>query len=277
MEIKNRKAQLVLFIIIVIVVLILILIISKVINYANRPVEEVQNLNVKKDDLTLNILGNYLTYCDVNEKYVDEGAQADINGKDISDDIIVSYYKDGRQVSFIDTRMIGRYIVRYDVRSGDDTKTVTRVVLVTDGEPPHLTVPDTVTITTDEAVNYDVEEGVIATDNSGYASYKCENTLSSTAGDYVISCIARDSNGNTTDRNRLIKVIDGIKFEYKDKLTIKYPINSKKNYTYMYSLDNGVSFKEASSDEAIDIKSGNVIALVLEDNNYVMSSTYYIK
>ena len=49
------------------------------------------------------------------EKYVDDGAKAYMNGQDISDDIIVSYYKNGRQVSFIDTRMVGEYIVRYDV------------------------------------------------------------------------------------------------------------------------------------------------------------------
>ena len=275
MEIKNRKAQLVLFIIIVVVLLILILIINKIINYANRPIEKLQNQNIEKENLTLNILGDYLTYIDINEKYVDDGAKAYMNGQDISDDIIVSYYKNGRQVSFIDTRMVGEYIVRYDVRSGKDTKMITRVVLVTDGEEPHLIVPDTVTITSDEVFNYDVESGVIATDNSGNVSFECENTLSNVPKNYIIKCVASDSNGNMTSRNRLIKVIDGIEFEFTDKLTIKYPIN--KNYTYMYSLDNGVSFKEASSKEVIDIEKGNVIALVLESNKYVMASTYYIK
>ena len=277
MEIKNRKAQLVLFIIIVVVILIILFILSKIINYVNRPVEEVQNLNVKNDGLVLNVLGNYLTYCDVNEKYVDEGAKASINGQDISDDVITSYYKNGRQVSAIDTRQVGTYIVRYDVRSGDKTKKVTRVVVVTDGKAPHLTVPDTVTITSDEAVNYDVENGVMVTDNAGEASFECKNTLSSVPGDYVISCMAKDSNGNKTTRNRLIKVINGIEFEYKDKLIIKYPINSKKNYTYKYSLDNGITWLNATSEEVLNVKSGNVIALVLNNDKYIMSSTYYIK
>ena len=45
----------------------------------------------------------------------------------------------------------------------------------------------------------------------------------------------------------------------------------------MYSLDNGDTWLEANSLETLDIKKGNVIALVLEDGEYKMSSTYYIK
>ena len=273
----NRKARLVGLVTIILIVLFVLFVINKMISYVNRPKEKVQNIEVKNDGFNLNINGNYLTYVEVNDDYNDEGAKASINGQDISDDVITSYYKDGRQVSAIDTRQVGTYIVRYDVRSGDKTKDVTRVVLVIDGKAPHLTVPDTVTITSDEAVNYDVENGVMVTDNAGEASFECKNTLSSVPGDYVISCTAKDSNGNKTTRNRLIRVINGIEFEYKDKLIIKYPVNSKKNYTYKYSLDNGITWLNASSEEVLNVKSGNVIALVLENDKYIMSSTYYIK
>ena len=246
-------------------------------NYANKPKEKLQNTNVKDNGLNLYLKGDYLTYVLVNDEYKDDGALSYWKGQNISDDIITSYYKNGRQVSAIDTRQVGTYIVRYDVRSGDKTKKVTRVVVVTDGKAPHLTVPDTVTITSDEAVNYDVENGVMVTDNAGEASFECKNTLSSVPGDYVISCTAKDSNGNKTTRNRLIKVINGIEFEYKDKLIIKYPINSKKNYTYKYSLDNGITWLNATSEEVLNVKSGNIIALVLDNDKYIMSSTYYIK
>ena len=85
---------------------------------------------------------------------------------------------------------------------------------------------------------------------------------------------AKDKSGNETVKKRLIKVIPGIEFLDKDELIINYP--SGDNYTYMYSLDNGKSFKEASISESLDV-SGNVIALVLENGKYKLSSTYYKK
>ena len=100
--------------------------------------------------------------------------------------------------------------------------------MVTDGKAPHLTVPDTVTITSDEAVNYDVENEVMVTDNSGEASFECKNTLSSVPGDYVISCMAKDSNGNKTTRNRLIRVINGIEFDF--------PVEPEHRKTYFFQI-----------------------------------------
>ena len=58
-------------------------------------------------------------------------------------------------------------------------------------------------------------------------------------------------------------------------LVIDY--DKEKNYTYKYSLDNGKTWTDASVKEVLENVSGNVIALVLEDGNYKMSSTYYIK
>lgn len=273
----NRKARLVGLITVVIIALIILLIVSKTISYVSRPKEEVQNVGFKDDGFSLNINGNYLTYVEVNGKYDDEGAKASINGQDISDEVITSYYKNGTQVSSIDTNAATTYIVRYEIASGGKTKEKTRVVIVTDSKKPNLIVPGTVTITSDEVASYDVESGVIATDNAGVASFKCENTLSAIPGDYVIKCYAKDSNGNETERNRLIKVVNGIEFSYDGKLSIKYPTDSKKNYTYKYSLDNGATWTDASATESLDVKSGNVIALVLEDDNYKMSSTYYVE
>ena len=274
---RYGKARIVGIITIVVIGLIILFAINKTVRYVNRPEEVVQNTNVKNDGFTLNINGEFVTYVEVNGKYNEEGAIASIDGQNISDDIIVSYYQDDSQVSRIDTSIPSTYMAKYEVSSGGESKSVTRVVIVTDSKAPNLSVPDTVTITSDEVASYDVENGVMATDNAGEASFECENTLSMIPGDYVIKCIARDSRGNETTRNRLIKVISGIEFNYDGKLIITYPTDKEKNYTYKYSLDNGKTWKDASRKEVLENVSGNVIALVLEDGNYKMSSTYYIK
>ena len=125
--------------------------------------------------------------------------------------------------------------------------------------------------------SFDVECVVLVTDNSGSASFECENTLSMMPGNYVIECKARDGVGNETIRKRLIKVNKGIEFNYDGKLTIIYPTDSNKNYTYKYSLDGGQTWQDASAKEVLNVKDGNVIAIVLDNNSYKMSSTYYIE
>lgn len=272
---RFTRGQVIFFIAGVVLVIILLFAISKTISYVNSPVEEIQNQNVEVTDFTLNINGDYLTYVEINDEYIEEGAVA-LNGEeDISDDIIISYYDNGSQVSSIDTRSIGSYTVKYEVSNKEEVKTALRTVIVTDDIAPSISVPDAITITSSQIATFNVEDGVVVTDNSGVVSFECNNTLSTIPGDYVITCQARDASGNESSRNRLIKVVSGIEFEYEDSLTINYPINE--NYTYMYSLDNGETWQEASSQEILNIESGNVIALVLEDGNYVMSSTYYLK
>lgn len=270
------KAQFVGLITLIFIGLIILFIGNKVFNYLNRPEakEIVQNENVQSDGFTLTINGNFVTYVGINEEYEEEGAKAYFNGKDISSDVAISYYYDDKQISSIDTKKVGSYTVKYEVTNNQKLKEVTRVVIVADNNKPRLVVPDTVTITTDEVFNYDVSEGVLATDNSGSVSFRCDNTLTNKASNYIIKCVAKDERGNETRKNRLIKVVSGIEFEDCDDLTIKFP--EGENYTYKYSLDDGKTWNDASKEEVLNI-SGNVIALVLDDGVYKMSSTYYRK
>lgn len=277
MLVRYGKARIVGIITIIVISLIILFVINKTVRYVNEPKEVIQNTNVENDDFTLSVNGDFVTYIEVNGEYTEKGATAFIDDQNVTEDIITSYYQNDAQVSHIDTSTSSTYIVRYEVASGGINKAAARVVIVTDNKKPSLTVPDAVTITSDEAASYDVESGVIATDNAGVASFECENTLSAIPGDYVIKCTARDSRGNETTRNRLIKVVSGIEFTYDGKLTINYPTDKEKNYTYKYSLDNGETWKDASKKEILENIHGNVIALVLDDGNYKMSSTYYIK
>lgn len=270
------KAQFVGLITLIFIGLIILFLGNKVLSYLNRPEakEIVQNENVQSDGFTLTINGNFVTYVGINEEYEEEGAKVYFNGKDISSDVAISYYYDDKQISSIDTKKVGSYTVKYEVTNNQKLKEVTRVVIIADNNKPRLVVPDTVTITTDEVFNYDVSEGVLATDNSGSVSFRCDNTLTNKASNYIIKCVAKDERGNETRKNRLIKVVSGIEFEDGDDLTIKFP--EGENYTYKYSLDDGKTWNDASKEEVLNI-SGNVIALVLDDGVYKMSSTYYRK
>lgn len=268
------KAQFVGLITLVAIGLVILFIGNRIVSYLNRPEakEVVQNENVNSDGFTLTINGNFVTYVGINEEYKEEGAKAYADGTDISSKIAISYYEDDKQVSSIDTKKARSYTVKYEVANNQKLKDVTRVVIVTDNKKPRLVVPEAVTITTDEVFSYDVSEGVLATDNSGDVSFRCENTLANKVDNYVIKCVARDSRGNETTKNRLIKVVSGIEFEDGDSLVIKFPEGD--NYTYKYSLDDGKTWNEAANEEKLNV-SGNVMALVLDNGEYKMSSTYY--
>ncbi len=266
--------QVIIFGLIVIAVICTLLLFGKGVKKANEPKEVLQNTNVVNDGISFFVNGNYVTYLKINEEYTEEGVTAYVDGVNKNDEVIISYFENGKQVSQIDTSKSGVYKVKYELDAGG-LKQAMRILIISDDEDPHLVMPETVTITSAEARTYDVKEGVIATDNSGKVSFSCENTLKEKPGDYVIKCRAVDSNGNITELNRLIKVVEGILFEYQGGLKINFP--KDKNYTYMYSLDGGKTFTETSDEVFIGKVKGNVIALVLADDNYVMSETYYVK
>lgn len=270
-----RKARLVGLVTLITIFLIILFIGNRIIDYLNRPEakEIVQNENVSKDGLRLVLNGNFITYVGINDKYEEMKAVAYFDAKKVSPLISISYYLDDRQVSSIDTTKVGNYTVKYEASYGGELEEIKRVVIVTDNKKPRLVVPSAVTITTDEVFSYDVSDGVIATDNSGEVSFRCENTLKAEVGNYVIECKATDGRGNEVTKKRLIKVIDGIQFKDGDSLIIEYPDGD--NYSYKYSFD-GINWTDASKKEVLDV-SGNVIALVLEDGEYRMSSTYYRK
>ena len=107
------RGQVVGFLTLVIIFFIILLIGIKIFNYLNRDEakEILQNENVKKDDFTLRLNGDFLVYVGEMNKYKELGAKAYDDGKNISDGIAISYFKDGRQVSGIDTEKSGYYTV----------------------------------------------------------------------------------------------------------------------------------------------------------------------
>ena len=235
--------------------------------------EVIQNIT-DDEKVKINIIGNFITYVELNDVYKEQSARAYNGDKNVSNKIVISYFQNDNQVSRVDTKKVGNFVVKYEISLNGKVYKATRIVIVTDNKAPRLIVPNTVVLSSLEALDYNVNEGVKATDNSNKVSFNCTNTLSFIPDSYIIKCKAKDNNGNVDEKKRLIKVI-GIEFSYDDNLTIKYP--KDKNYTYKYSLDEGKTWQDAGSTVSLDFKSGNVIALVLENNSFVMASTYYKK
>ena len=107
------RAQVIGFLTLVIIFLIILFVGIKLVSYLNNdePKEVLQNVDVKKEDFTLRLNGDFLIYLGEMEDYKELGAKAYDDGKNISDRIAISYFKDGRQVSKIDTESSGYYTV----------------------------------------------------------------------------------------------------------------------------------------------------------------------
>ena len=242
------------------------------------PEEEISYIeyeNTDKPEIVLN--GSYTEYVQMNTTYEDKGVIATSqSGKNISNYVIKTIYENNRVVTSLDTSEFNTYKINYTVTDPDDntlTTTVSRVVIVIDSTSPEVSLPETQTITSAEVLTYDLEEGVIVTDNSGEVTYTYDNTLMPLSGDYIITYIASDSSGNKTTRKRLIKVTDGIEISEEDnQIIIDYPSSSDHVYTYKYSLDGGSTWIDTTKHTELSLN--DVIAAVYENDNYVMSISY---
>ncbi|MBR3198946.1 MAG: hypothetical protein IKG27_02915 [Bacilli bacterium] len=267
MQKRFKVFHLIIFFIIILLSIILFYLIIKFL-HEKKTYEPYKKIQKSQANVVIN--GDYLTYVTLGEKYIEPGATVYLNGKKTSNKVITTYYDNGEQVFSIDTKYDGDYLVEY--RYGKNI--ATRAVIVCDRKIPEFNSVETKTITDLETVIYDVNEGVTAYDNSGKVDVLCDNSLGSLPGNYVISCKAVDVFKNINTKKRLIKVIPGIKFNYRDNLEITFP--KGENYIYKYSLDSGKTFIDCNQTTKIDVNEGSVIAAVYLNGELLMSNTYYI-
>ena len=260
-----KVIHLIIFFILFILIILIFNLVSRYIDYKKNyePFKKITDGN------KVIINGNYITYVNVSDDYEEDSAKAYIDGK-ITDDVLITYYDGDERVFSIDTSSPNDYVVKYTFKG----ITATRVVIVCDRESPKFKNIDTLVLTDVEAANYDVNEGVEATDNSGHVTVSCDNSLGTLPFNYPIICKASDPYGNSSVKKRLIKVIKGIKFDYTDKLKITFPTGN--NYVYKYSLDGGQSFIQCGRIINVDAYAGSIIAAVYLNDNLVMSNTYLI-
>ena len=267
-------AQMVGFIALVFIGLMVFFIGSFILKKTSGPKEALQNVGVEDEKVKIILKGDFLTYAEINTKYKDKKVAAYINGKDVSNKVVVSYFQGGRQVNEVDTKYEGTFIIKYELVYENKVYKASRVVIVIDSTSPNLSVPKDTIITTDKVAFYNVTDGVLATDNSGKASFKCNNSLLPTPGNYIIECEAKDGSGNKTKRKRLIKVIQKISFEGNENVTIKYPDG---DFIYKYSLDGGKTWTETGKKTTVNLKENSIVAEVFKGNDLITSAVYYKK
>lgn len=266
----NNKYKLIGFIT---VVVILVLIICFSLLFFKKPQEEKFLFeNTASDDVRLLVNCDLVSYIEIGGKFNDVKAISYKGDNDISDKVVVSYYKDGQQVSKVDTDIPSEYVVRYEVRDGDNLSSLERLVIVSDNIKPELTFPIKTKINSLDALYFDVTDSVKVSDNFGDVSLDSISSLSSIPGTYKVKLTAYDLFGNKRSRNRIIEVSDVINFKYDKDLEIIFP---KGNYTYKYSLD-GITWNDCDQKIKLDIK-GNVIAAVFENGVYLYSQSYFVK
>lgn len=220
------------------------------------------------------IIGNLIQRINLYDDYVEEGASFYTeNGDDLSSSIDVSYFNHDRQVSKIDTRFNDNYLVTYRLKYKEKEYKASRIVIISDIEPPVFNEFKAKTITNLEAATYNVSSDVVATDNSSKVKVNCDNSISMVPGSYFILCRASDESGNTVTKRKLIKVVEGIRFDYDDKLVINFPRGD--NYIYKYSLD-GEIFNECGRKQVLNVSSGSVIAAVYLNDELITSNTFFI-
>lgn len=194
---------------VVIGVLILLVFVSLKIVSVNKEKQRIksQYVTYKNDKIDAMVAGEVIEYVSLGADYNEQGVIAYSLDTDISDDVIISYFKDGSQVELIDTDSIGNYLVEYIIMDDTNKKKIYKTVIVVDNKKPSITFPKKTVIKTEDVFNYDLEADVTSSDNSGKVKLTYDGILDEKEGSYVITYTAVDSAGNKVVKKRLIKVI----------------------------------------------------------------------
>ncbi|MBR2833949.1 MAG: DUF5011 domain-containing protein [Bacilli bacterium] len=201
------KAKIIGFIVILLILSLLIFVTFKIVNNNRlKQKEEASYLKYKDEVIEASLNGSYLEYITLGDEYAEDGIESFYNKKDISDDVIISYHKNGEQVSFLDTSKIGEYLVKYTIITPSSKRTIYKTVVVLDDKAPIISFPKKTIISLDEVSSYDLKKDVNVRDNSGDVDFSFDNTLEKKAGKYIITYKAKDSSGNVTEKRRVIEV-----------------------------------------------------------------------
>ena len=124
MEYGNPRAKVVGFITILLIIFLLIFIAFKIVdkNQKQKAIE-IKTVTYQEKSINIDVNGDYLEYLKKGKPYVEKGVKAiSKDGKNLSNDVIVSYYKNNRQVASVNTNSSGSYLVKYTVLNPETNK-----------------------------------------------------------------------------------------------------------------------------------------------------------
>lgn len=232
------------------------------------------SINASSNVITLNDERSYKV--EINTSFTEPGYNASINGNDITSNVERKIYKNGVEVSSIDTTKISNYTIQYKVsyegENGIAERSIAiRRVKIVDTIPPVLVCSScngTIELESNNTDSYEFPT-VTATDNSleDIKVIKMGSFSSIIPGQKKIIYIATDSSGNTGRLEILINVKDTIAPVISDIAQSMDDSGSDTIFSYaVVATDSGSGIKEYSFDGGNNWQKSNKAKFVYSDD-----------
>ncbi len=232
------------------------------------------SINASSNVITLNDERSYKV--EINTSFTEPGYSASINGNDITSNVERKIYKNGVEVSSIDTTKISNYTIQYKVsyegENGITERSIAiRRVKIVDTIPPVLVCSScngTIELESNNTDSYEFPT-VTATDNSleDIKVIKMGSFSSIIPGQKKIIYIATDSSGNTGRLEILINVKDTIAPVISDIAQSMDDSGSDTIFSYaVVATDSGSGIKEYSFDGGNNWQKSNKAKFVYSDD-----------
>jgi len=166
----------------------------------------ISNTEYNENSPILVLNGEPVETIEINESYIENGVVAKDSSGNLLNNVIITYYDNGKEIANINTSELKTYTVEYSVTDNGLTTIITRTVIINDTIAPVVNLPEKVTITSSEAEDYDLMNGVIITDNSNKEPSIQITGYDTTVGEKIVSYKACDVSNNCTTKNRIIIV-----------------------------------------------------------------------
>lgn len=160
------------------------------------------------DGLTQNSDGNYILTLNLNQEFTNIIYTAEsINGVDLTDRVKKYILLNDIPADNIDTSDSGIYKIYYTVVDDNGyASTAILSIIIADTTMPTITLPEKNAISKDITA-FDLLNGVSCEDNSGYCDIEFSGEIDfGVIGKYIITYTAKDPNGNTATKKRVITI-----------------------------------------------------------------------
>lgn len=170
-----------------------------------------EEFEVNSNSPVIMLNGSYLTYVELNEQFIDEGASAKrSNGENLDLYITQEIIKDNIPKAMIDTSMFGTYMINYIIIDPESNlkNIAVRTVVIRDTTSPIIDLEESTTIQLTDVMNFNPLSGVSVSDNSGEnININLIGNVEASVGSYILNYCAKDSSNNETCKKRIVKVI----------------------------------------------------------------------
>lgn len=151
---------------------------------------------------SISIIGNELTYVEINSKYVDQGVIVKDNNNNIIQNATYQIISPKLEIS-----KKGIYLESYNINLDGYKNTVYRTIIVRDTIGPEISFNNNLELTYEQSRTYDFKSDITVKDNSGEnVEVVVEDNIRSLPGKYTVKYTAKDTSGNETVKTRIITI-----------------------------------------------------------------------